>query len=212
MTSLAERLLPLPDLTTLLADVLDDRPEVGAVLTSDLRPRTSVRRLCGPAAVLRLRPAGPGEQLTHDPLLAAASPGSVAVIDAGDAVAASVLGGRLARRGRTAGLAGYVVHGAVRDVEDLDDLQLAVWSARTHPAGARLTLTPDPDATSVRLGDVTVHQGDLVAADGNGVVVVRAEFAEEVCALAETRAAEEAVATRGSDGTTHRHSSPAAGP
>lgn len=193
----ARRLLALPDLTTLLADVLDDHPEAGAVLTVPLLPRTSARRLCGPAAVLLLRPAGPDERISHDPLLARAVPGTVGVVDAGARAAdpdgpASVLGGRLARRGLAAGVAGYVVHGAVRDLEDLDALGLPVWSSRTHPAGARRTLTPDPDATEVTLGGETVRQGDLVAADTNGVVVVRAEAAEEVCGLAEKAAAQEA--------------------
>lgn len=193
MSTAAERLLALPDLTTLLADVLDKRPADGGVLPLPLLPRTSSRRLCGPAAVLQLRPAAPGERLTHEPLLAAATPGAVGVVVAADAPdAAAVLGGRLARRGLSAGLAGYVVGGAVRDVEDLEDLGLPVWSLGTHPAGARFTLAPDPTATSVTLGGRTVGNGDLVAADANGVVVVAADAAESVSALAEELAAQEA--------------------
>lgn len=196
LTALARRLLALPDLTTLLADVIDDHPDAGAVLTVPLLPRTSARRLCGPAVVLRLRRAGPQERLSHDPLLATAVTGSIGVLHAGEDAAdadgpASVLGGRLARLGLAAGLTGYVVHGAVRDVEDLEDLGVPVWSSRTHPAGARRTLVPEPTATSVTLGGVTVHRGDLVAADGNGVVVVCARSAPEVCRLAEESAAQE---------------------
>lgn len=204
MSTPYQGLVDLPDLTTLLADVLDERPDVGAVLRVPLLPRTSAQRLCGPAVVLRLRPARGDEVLSHDPLLAAAAPGSVGVVDAGDRAAdgpASVLGGRLARRGLAAGLQGYVVHGAVRDLEDLEALGIPVWSSRTHPAGARRDLTPDPTATSVALGDVTVHRGDLVAADANGVVVIRAAFAEEVTRRAAELAAQEATSAPDASGT-----------
>ena len=108
-TGAGARLLALPDLTTLVADVLDEVPGAGAVLSPGLLPRTDRTRLCGPAAVLLLGPAAPGESISHGPMLASASPGSVGVVDAGGHADGAVLGGRLARQGVAADRNGVVV-------------------------------------------------------------------------------------------------------
>lgn len=200
-TTAADRLRAVPDVTTLVADLLGRRPELGRILQVELHPQTSVRRLCGPARVLVLRPARPGEALSHDPLLAEAEPGCVAVVDAGGYDRGSVLGGRLARLGRAAGITGYLVHGRIRDVEDLEALGLGVWSHGTHPAGARHTLTPAVEVAEADIGGMRIRHGDLVLADPNGVVVIVHDHVDEVLHLVlEAHRAEEAALAHANSG------------
>jgi 4-hydroxy-4-methyl-2-oxoglutarate aldolase len=122
-----------------------------------------------------------------------AAPGDVLVASVGQAREAGYWGEILAEGAIRAGVAGLVIDGGVRDVRPLRELGFPVFAERTCIRGtgkSRADLVGGLGGP-LALGDVTVHAGDLVVGDEDGVVVVAASDVETVMAAAEERAARE---------------------
>jgi 4-hydroxy-4-methyl-2-oxoglutarate aldolase len=106
---------------------------------------------------------------------------------AGDVIVADVdgdretahCGGLLARAAMARGLAGFVLNGAIRDRAAIADLAYPIFHDGTSPRGPAKEV-PGELGTFVELSGVVVHTGDLVCADDDGVVVVRAADADSV--------------------------------
>lgn len=198
-----ERFLAIPDLTSVVADALDVvGVGSGCVPGHVLTPLSRGRRICGPAVTLRyvaeqetvpaLRAAGERPRLGHQAVLEASRPGDVAVIDCAGHHDLAVVGGKSGTRFRDAGLAGCIVDGAVRDLEELGEVGLPVWSRGRSPRAALHRLRTAEVGGRVTLGQATVCPGDLVLADDTGVVIVPAERIAEVLHASEQLAAAEA--------------------
>ncbi|GAA4873892.1 MULTISPECIES: RraA family protein [Saccharopolyspora] len=152
-------------------------------------------KVVGPAVTVREVPDE--EALPPEHALRAidrSEPGSVICIDAGSADVA-VWGGLMTAGAVAKGLAGAVLDAAVRDVEEIRrDYGFPVYARGSVPATTvgrfRTVSLNEP----VVLGEVTVHPGDLIVADSDGVVRVPARHVESVLAAAteiETREQEQ---------------------
>jgi len=84
------------------------------------------------------------------------------------------------------------VDGAARDIDESRELDFPVFARAAVPRTARGRIIEEAFNVPVRLGDLTVSPGDLVLADGSGVVFVAAARAAEVIEAAEAIAAREA--------------------
>ncbi|MBP2621438.1 RraA family protein [Streptococcus panodentis] len=81
------------------------------------------------------------------------------------------------------GVAGVVIDGSCRDSQDIYDLAYPVFARGYNPAPTikeSLAKTKLP----VTVGGVTIHQGDLVIGDCDGVVVIPQADEEQVLARA----------------------------
>ncbi|RME75862.1 MAG: RraA family protein [Chloroflexi bacterium] len=112
-------------------------------------------------------------------------PGVVALWAGGDIRGVCCFGDLLATAMQARGCAGVVVDGGVRDVAYLRRLDLPVVARYRTPAQAigrwRVVSRQEPVRVRGALRDwVTVHPGDLIAADEDGVVVIPAGLAAEV--------------------------------
>lgn len=83
------------------------------------------------------------------------------------------------------GLRGAVVDGSVRDVDETDKLGFPVFARGRHPGTIRARLDIESVGETTQCGGVTVHPGDLIFGDGDGVVVIPENRIEEVLAAAE---------------------------
>ena len=134
----------------------------------------------GRALTLRYLPTrtssgGPPEgRLAHRTLFALAEPGDVAVISAPSRIDASVMGGEALAAAREAGLAGIVVDGAVRDIDELVALGLPVWAARRTQVTGRGRLEAAAINGPIEVAGVQVLPGDVVVADASGISFVPA--------------------------------------
>ena len=143
-------------------------------------------KLVGPAVTVHEVPCT--ESLPPEHALAAIdeSPaGSVICIGAGGADVA-VWGGLMAAGAVVNGIAGAVLDAGVRDVEEIrrDYPDLPIYAASTVPAttvGRYRTVSMNQPTV---IGDVTVHPGDLIVADTDGVVCVPADHIDQVLELA----------------------------
>lgn len=106
--------------------------------------------------------------------------------DRGDVLVVDVNGGKKAVWGELAsnsarikGLAGVVVDGAVRDVDDLLKIDLPVFTRWTSPSAGEPKGYGEIGGT-VSCGGRKVRRGDWIIGDDSGVVVVPREEAKEI--------------------------------
>jgi 4-hydroxy-4-methyl-2-oxoglutarate aldolase len=115
----------------------------------------------------------------------AATDGDVLVIANGGQADIAAWGGLLSLNASLRGIAGAVIDGACRDVQQSADLDFPVFARSVVPAGARGRLTESSINEAVTIGGCLVRPGDLVLADDSGVVFVPIGDAERVITTAE---------------------------
>lgn len=96
--------------------------------------------------------------------------GRVMVIDGGGSLRCALLGDQLAIKAAEQGWEGIVIFGAVRDVGTLATLALGVKALAACPVKTEKLGQGELDAV-VSFAGVTIHPGDYVYADLNGVLV-----------------------------------------
>lgn len=96
--------------------------------------------------------------------------GRVLVVDGGGSLRRALLGDMIAERFVANGWSGLVIHGAVRDVEVLRELDLGVQAIAPCPVRTEKRGLGDV-GVPVTFGGVTVRSGQWVHADANGVLV-----------------------------------------
>ncbi|MBL8384177.1 MAG: hypothetical protein JNM90_13945 [Burkholderiales bacterium] len=132
-------------------------------------------KIVGPAATLKLVPVG---EATESPVLGTleaiklGKPGDVLVIDQAGRMDVNSYGGVAGFTTRHLGLAGCVMDGVTRDIDEFKQLNLPVFGKGFIQQSIRNRCACAGYAIPVQLGGVTVHPGDLIMADENGVCVV----------------------------------------
>lgn len=201
-SSLVEQLLTLPDLSSAVADAMDEIG-IGTVLgTSVLSPVAPGQRLCGPAVTLRyvratadptvIRSARRHLAVGDRDLYGLARPGDVAVFDCSGNRDWAVLGGLSALWAAKAGLAGCVVDGAIRDSDTITEVGLPVYSTSRSPRAARHRVDAVALNDMVTIAGATVCPGDYVIADDDGICLVPFEdFPAVVASATSAQAAED---------------------
>ncbi|VFB11795.1 ribonuclease activity regulator protein RraA [Aeromonas salmonicida] len=101
--------------------------------------------------------------------------GRVMVIDGGGSLRRALLGDQLAIKAAEQGWEGIVIFGAVRDVGTLATLALGVKALAACPVKTEKLGQGELDAV-VSFAGVTIHPGDYVYADLNGVLVSAARL------------------------------------
>lgn len=151
----------------------------GRVLTVKLdraEGRTSTRHLCTAA-------------------IEAASAGDIIVVEQSTGIDAASWGGNLAIGAQMRGVAGVIVEGPVRDIDDCGKIDFPVF-ARTHTARtARGRIVEVSTGEPITVGDVKVSPGDYAVADGSAVVfIAQSEIARVLDTAEGIVAREEAMA------------------
>ncbi len=145
------------------------------------------RSMAGTALTVRTRP---GDNLVVHKALDLAQPGDVLVIDARGETENAILGELMCSYAVTRSIAGIVVDGAIRDSAALSRGILPVFARGVSHLGPYKS-GPGEVYGPVQVGGMTVHDGDLVVGDGDGVVVVPRARAETVLKAAEAIVAKE---------------------
>lgn len=106
---------------------------------------------------------------------AVASPGDgkVLVVDGGGSLQRSLLGDQLAAKACDNGWQGIIVHGAIRDIEVIADIDIGVKALNVIPLKTEKRDLGDRDVP-VRFAGVTFNPGAFVYADRNGLIVSEA--------------------------------------
>jgi 4-hydroxy-4-methyl-2-oxoglutarate aldolase len=185
-----ERLLRLD--TCAVSDGMDRLGLTGA--TYGVRPIWACPKIVGRAVTMKIKPVGldkPKQHLGTMPI-EAAQPGDVIVVDNGGRPDQSCWGGLLALAAKTKGISGVVIDGACRDVDESREVGFPVYARAALPMTARGRVMQESYNQLIEFAGVQVHPGDLVIADGSGVVIIPQSKEVEVVREAEVVAATEA--------------------
>jgi 4-hydroxy-4-methyl-2-oxoglutarate aldolase len=121
----------------------------------------------------------------------AAQPGDVIVMEQRTGIDAAAWGGNLSLAAQLRGVAGTIVEGPARDIDEAHGYGYPVFARSRTPHTARGRIVEVGTNVEVAVGDVTVSPGDYVVADGTGVVFVRAADIERVLDAADAVIARE---------------------
>jgi 4-hydroxy-4-methyl-2-oxoglutarate aldolase len=164
---------------SILADVGGRRGALGG----RIQPLSKAMKLAGPAFTVEVRP---GDNLLIHAALQLAKPGDVIVVDGKGDLSCALTGALMSAHAQKAGIAGFVIDGAVRDTEDCAKGSFPIFAAGANPngplksAGGRINWP-------VSLAGTPVNPGDLIVGDADGVVVVPRETAEAIVGAAQAK-------------------------
>jgi regulator of ribonuclease activity A len=99
----------------------------------------------------------------------------VLVVDGGGSRDFALLGGNLANFASANGWAGVIVHGAVRDADELNEAEIGVRALVLQPRRARKEGAGRRDVP-VQFGDVRIAPGAYIYADADGIIVSTEEL------------------------------------
>ncbi|HLN86084.1 MAG TPA: RraA family protein [Candidatus Limnocylindrales bacterium] len=178
-----------------VSDALDSLNLKGA--TWGVRPQWPCPKIAGRAVTMKIKPAGlqqPTQHLGTAPI-EAAQPGDIIVVDNGGKLEFSCWGGLLALSAKLKGVSGVVIDGASRDIDEARDLEFPVYARGVVPMTARGRVMQESYNQEIQFAGVQCHPGDLVLADGSGVIIIPKEKENEVVtAAAEIYAKEQEMA------------------
>ena len=120
-----------------------------------------------------------------------AEPGDVLVIDAGGRMDVCNGGGLLAMRAKVRGLAGFVINGCYRDIDEVDEYKFPIFARGATPVRSAPDLETVGFEIPVEIDGVQIRTGDVVVADRDGVIVIPVEFAQAVLDEAQSIAEKE---------------------
>jgi regulator of RNase E activity RraA len=191
------------------SDVLDEMGYPNQVLASELRPLDAERRLAGVAFCVRgenrvvtQTAAPPDRHLSPYELERKMKPGLVAVIDAGGQNIGATIGGFVATSLKASGCQGLVTNGGVRDSREIVAVGLPVFCRFVTPVNASRRWSIAEVGRPVTLpgiggGSVTVHPGDYLLGDADGIIVIPAGIVVAAVDAAEKLDAIEKTITQG---------------
>ena len=116
-------------------------------------------------------------------VLAALGRGDVLVVDMGGAVVSS-FGGLAARAAASQAVAGAIVDGGCRDLDEIRATGLKVCSRHVTPISGRERVRIEAIGVPIACGGIPVSPGDFIAADETGVVVIPSARFDEALAIA----------------------------
>ena len=126
-------------------------------------------------------------------MIESALTGDVIVVDAGGAPY-STWGGMASYAAKLKGVAGLVVDGGVRDLEEIIEFEFPVFTRHLVPTTGRTRLKVEATNVPIVVDGVRVEPGDIIVGDGTGIVCLPRHRAAEIVSLAEELARDDASA------------------
>lgn len=182
-----------------VANIADEMNRFSCV-DAAIKPVNSVP-LVGPAFTVKGRI---GDNLMFHKALDMALPGDVIVFDGQGDLVNSVIGELMMLQAVKKGLAGIVVDGALRDIDSLQKMNIAIYGAGVTPKGPYKN-GPGEINVPVCCGGVVVNPGDILVGDADGIVVISQKDAPVILEKAKAKfQKEQAIIKSIEDGTRDR--------
>lgn len=157
------------------------------LLAPRLRPVSDGWHIAGPAVTSLNHP---GDNLMVHAALSVCQPGDVLVVATTVPCEGGMIGDLLALQAKRLGLAGIVIDAGIRDIAEIRNLGIPVWTSAISAAGC-VKFTPGWVNVPIICGDQLVSPGDVIVADDDGVVAIPYDQAENVLEAAVKRTASE---------------------
>ena len=151
-----------------------------------MSPRTG-RRMVGVALTVKSRS---GDYLMIHKALNMAQPGDVIVVGTSGDRSRAVMGEVMFSYAKFKKLEGLVIDAPIRDVDCLEELGLPVYATGTTPGGPYKE-GPGEINVPISCGGVSIHPGDIILADSDGIIVIPSADAAELLGIAQAFAAKD---------------------
>ena len=145
-------------------------------------------RVAGPARTVL---CGQDDNLMVHAAIEQIQPGEVLVLTMPEAAPVALIGELLATQVKVKKAAGILVDASVRDVSELIELGLPIWSHFIRVKGATKTKIGELNVT-VTVGGMQIASGDVVVMDVDGAVCVKQARVDDVLKASEERLEKEA--------------------
>lgn len=169
-----------------LSDALDSLGLPPAV--TGLAPLAARRRIAGPVRTVKLA-AGtsnePAPRHLGTAAIEAADSGDVIVVEHAPGIECAGWGGVLSTAAEIRGVAGVIVDGPARDIDEAAALDFALYARSACARTARGRVYEHAFECPITIAGIAVHPGDYVLADSTGVVFVPKVQIENVVPRAE---------------------------
>jgi len=178
-----------------VSDALDKLSLKGAV--TGIQRFSTDRRIAGRVLTVKLDRAEGRANTRHlcTAAIESADPGDILVIEQRTGLDAASWGGNLSLGAKVRGVAGVIVEGPVRDIDDSRRLDFPVFARNATAKTARGRIVEVATNQPIQVGDIIVSPGDYAIADASAVVFIAAAEIERVIETAEQiMAREEAMA------------------
>ena len=140
-------------------------------------------KVAGPARTVL---CGQDDNLMVHAVVEQIQPGEVLVLTMPEPRPVALIGELLVTQIKVRGAAGILVDAAVRDVEELVQLGLPIWTRFVRVGGATKTMLGQLN-TSVSVGGTEVCPSDILILDADGALCVKQDRAVEVLQVSEAR-------------------------
>jgi RraA family protein len=168
-----------------VANIADEMNRI-ACMDAGIRPYNR-RPLLGVAFTVK---SVANDNLMFHKAISMAQPGDIIVINGEGSLSHSMCGEFMYRAAIARGIEGFIVDGAVRDLDALETLDLSVYARGAQPNGPYKN-GPGEINVPVCVGGQVVEPGDIIVGDLDGVVVIKKDDAPELAARARRKLEEE---------------------
>jgi len=154
-----------------ICDLCDDYPEEVRIAAPVLHSYGGRNAFSGPAVTVRCHEDnGLLASVLDEP-----GAGRVLVVDGGGSLHRALVGGKLGGKAAKNGWAGIVVQGAIRDVEELDQIAVGVLALGIAPRRPQKLGAGARDVVA-QVAGIVIAPGDWVWADRNGLIAAAREL------------------------------------
>jgi len=148
---------------------------------SSIRPIHKIGKLVGSAVTVKTRP---GDNLLVHKAIDMSGPGDVILIDAGGDTTNAIMGEIMVRISMKRGISGFVVDGAIRDSDAINEINYPLYAKGVSHCGPYKD-GPGEINVPIQIGGTLVNPGDIVLGDMDGVVIVPQQEAENLIPMVE---------------------------
>lgn len=152
-------------------------------MDSSIKPFITKKRICGCAITVDIPTTSCAKVMEA---IDASEPGDIIVIAAHGNSNTAMWGDYRTRIALKKGIAGIIIDGAFRDIEENLELGFPIY-ARTNCCGADVSNNSGTINIPVICGGVEVKPDDIIVADANGVVVINPQNINDILTKAEKK-------------------------
>lgn len=152
-----------------------------------LRPMHTSGGMAGVALTVKSRP---GDNLMLHKAIDMAVPGDVIVVDAGGELTNALMGELMLAYAIKRGVVGFVINGAIRDLDNFRETNLPTYAAGVTHRGPYKD-GPGEINVPVAIDGMVIHPGDIMIGDSDGVLCVPIDGAEEILKSTQAKSAAE---------------------
>jgi len=184
LSALVERLLALDSCA--VSDALDSLRLPPAVI--GLAPLSVQQKIAGPIVTVKLSagaPTGASPRHLGTAAIERAKQGDIIVLEHSSGVECAGWGGVLCAGAQVNGVAGVIIDGPARDIDEARGLQFPIYGRSAIARTARGRAYEQDFDCPITIGGTDVSPGDVVLADSSGVVFIPRARCREVVQRAE---------------------------